>query len=74
MLDSLSDVFTLFIRGKLFRDFGNVVQQTLIGNFLAAVILIVLAKSGIPLWVDISVASIVAGAMQPWLFKDIKFA
>jgi hypothetical protein len=74
MLDSLFDVFTLFMRGKLFRDFGNVVQQTLIANFLAAVILIVLAKSGIPLWADISVASVVAGAMQPWLLKDIRFA
>jgi hypothetical protein len=74
MFDAFLDALKLFVRGKLFRDFPSVVKRTLIGNAIAAVLLIVLAKVGLPLYVVIPIASIVAGALQPWLFKDLKYA
>jgi hypothetical protein len=74
MWDSFTNAATLFFKGKLFRDFNDVVKRTLIGNAIALVLLVVLAKLGLPLWVVIPVASVVAGALQPWLFKDLKYA
>jgi hypothetical protein len=74
MWDSFTNAATLFFKGKLFRDFNDVVKRTLIGNAIALVLLVVLAKLGLPLWAVIVVSSVVAGAVQPWLFKDLKYA
>ncbi len=74
MWDAFLNAATLFCKGKLFRDFGAVVKQTLIGNAVAAILLIVLVKLGLPLWIVVPIASIVSGALQPWLFKDLKYA
>jgi len=74
MWDAFLNAVTLFLKGKLFRDFNQVVKQTLIGNAVGAVLMIVLAKIGLPLYVVIPLVSIVAGALQPWLFKDLKYA
>ncbi len=74
MWDAFLNAVTLFFKGKLFRDFGEVVKKTLIGNVVAAILLIVLAKLGLPLYVVIPIVGIVAGALQPWLFKDLKYA
>ncbi len=64
----------LFVKGKLFRDFGQVVRKTLIGNAIAAVLLVAVVKLGLPLYAGIILASLIAGALQPWLFKDLKYA
>lgn len=74
MWDAFLNAFGLFVRGKLFRDFNQVVKQTLIGTAVAATLMIVLAKIGLPLYIVVPVVSIVAGALQPWLFKDLKYA
>jgi hypothetical protein len=74
MWESFTNAATLFFKGKLFRDFNDVIKRTLIGNAVALVLLVVLAKLGLPLWVVILIASVVAGALQPWLFKDLKYA
>lgn len=74
MFDAFLDALKLFLKGKLFRDFNQVVKQTLIGNAVAAVLMIVLAKVGLPLYVVVPLVSIIAGALQPWLFKDLKYA
>lgn len=74
MWDAFVNALTLFIKGKLFRDFNAVVKQTLIGNAVGAILLILLAKVGLPLYVSVPLVGIVAGALQPWLFKDLKYA
>ncbi|MFN8553131.1 MAG: hypothetical protein U0103_16785 [Candidatus Obscuribacterales bacterium] len=74
MWDAFLDALKLFVKGKLFRDFNQVVRQTLIGNAVAAVLIIVLAKLGLPLYIAVPLVSIIAGALQPWLFKDLKYA
>ncbi len=74
MWEAFLNALTLFMKGKLFRDFNQVVKQTLIGNAVAVVLLIVLAKVGLPLYVAVPLVGIIAGALQPWLFKDLKYA
>jgi hypothetical protein len=63
----------LFFRGKLFADPGKVVRQLLIGIFVTAALLVILAKVGAPLWLAALVAALLGGGMQPYLFKDLKY-
>jgi hypothetical protein len=75
---ALWDVFAnacrLFFRGKLFRDPAMVARQWTIGLAATLVMLVVLAKSGVPLWLAVGAAAAAGGALQPWLFKDLKYA
>ena len=45
----------------------------LIGIVVTAVLLIVLAKIGAPLWLAALVAALLGGGLQPYLFKDLKY-
>ena len=74
MLDMFINSFTLFWKGRLFQDLGHVIKQAVIGMVIAAVIVIVMVKIGLALWIAIVVASLVSGAIQPYLFKDLKYA
>lgn len=64
----------LFLKGKLFRDPAAVLRQWLIGLLATLVVLVLLAKLGLPLWLAVVVATLGGGALQPWLFKDLKYA
>jgi len=64
----------LFFKGKLFQDLGSVLRQAAIGIVVAAGLLIIFAKLGLPLWLSILITSFIAGLYQPWLFKDLKYA
>jgi hypothetical protein len=64
----------LFLRGKLFREPGAVFRQWLIGFAFSAASLVVLAKLGAPLWMAVAVAALAAGMLQPYLFKNLKYA
>jgi hypothetical protein len=63
----------LFFRGRLFADPGKVIRQLLIGIVVTAVLLVVLAKLGTPLWLAALVAALLGGGLQPYLFKDLKY-
>ena len=63
----------LFLKGKLFRDMGQVIRQGAIGVLIGIVLLVVLAKLGLPLLVAALVAGLGCGAAQPLLFKDLKY-
>jgi hypothetical protein len=63
----------LFFHGKLFADPGKVIRQLLIGIIVTAVLLIVLAKVGVPLWLAAFVAALLGGGLQPYLFKHLKY-
>jgi Kef-type K+ transport system membrane component KefB len=63
----------LFLRGKLFADPQKVLRQTAIGVAVAALLLIILAKLGLPLILAAAIAGILGGALQPYLFKDLRY-
>lgn len=74
MFEMFLNSATLFIQGKLFRDINSVFKQAATGMAIAAILLIVLVKTGLPLWLAIILASLVSGGIQPYLFKDLKYA
>lgn len=74
MWDMFVNSMKLFFKGKLFRDPRAVVRQWAIGFAATLVLLVILAKVGVPLAAAIAIAAIGGGALQPWLFKDLKYA
>ena len=72
MLDMVKNSIILFFRGKLFKNPHEVYRQLAIGVAVALVIFLVLAKfAGMP--IAAMVAAFIGGALQPYLFKDLKF-
>ncbi len=63
----------LFFRGKLFADPAKVYRQLAIGAIVTALLLVILAQIGAPLWSAALVAGLVGGALQPYLFKDLRY-
>ena len=74
MWDMFGSSLQLFLKGKLFRDPGAAFRQWLIGFVVALVVVVVVAKLGVPLRLSVVVAALATGLMQPYLFKNLKFA
>jgi Kef-type K+ transport system membrane component KefB len=63
----------LFFRGRLFANPAQVYRQIAIGVLAAAVVLFVLAMIGVPVWLAALIAGFAGGALQPYLFKDLRY-
>lgn len=73
MWDMFQNSFKLFLKGKLFRDPREVLKKWLIGTVVALVAVVVLARVGLPLWLAVVLSAFAAGALQPYLFRDLKY-
>ncbi len=74
MFDMFKNSATLFIQGKLFQDLPSVFRKLAIGIVIAVVLLVLLAKLGLSVGLATIVSALVSGALQPFLFKDLKYA
>ena len=72
MLQMFLNSVRLFLRGKLFRDSRQVLGKWLIGFVLTLTVLLVLGFTVSPL-AGVILASLLGGALQPYLFKDLKY-
>lgn len=73
MWDMFINSLRLFLKGKLFREPRMVMRQWLIGVAVTLLALVLLAKLGLPLWLSVLLASLGGGALQPFLFKNLKY-
>jgi hypothetical protein len=73
-MDMFVNAVTLFLKGKLFRDLKLVIRQQLIGVAVTLILVVLSRKLGLPLWAAVVLASFVGGVLQPYLFKDLKYA
>jgi hypothetical protein len=64
---------SLFFRGKLFADPAKAYRQLAIGIAATAIVMIVAGSAGAPLWAAALVAGLAGGALQPYLFKDLRY-
>jgi hypothetical protein len=74
MLDMFFNSLKLFFKGKLFREPAQVARQWLIGLVAAALLLPLLVKLGLPVWLAVVLVALGVGALQPWLFRNLKYA
>ncbi|HXQ41006.1 MAG TPA: hypothetical protein VN821_07055 [Candidatus Udaeobacter sp.] len=63
----------LFFHGRLFADPKLVLRQLAVGIVATAILLTVVAKLGAPLWLAALLAGFLGGALQPYLFKDLRY-
>ncbi|MGH1394520.1 MAG: hypothetical protein ACRAVC_10860 [Trichormus sp.] len=62
----------LFFEGRLLREPVYVVRQAVIGSSIGFFTFVLLALLQLPLAYVVGISSVVAGAVMPWLFKDLK--
>lgn len=74
MWDMFFNSLKLFFKGKLFREPAQVARQWLIGFVAALLVLVVLVKLGVAVWLAVVLVALGAGALQPWLFRNLKYA
>lgn len=74
MWDLFTNSLKLFVKGKLFREPAAVFRQWLIGFAVAVAIVVLLVKIGAAAWLAVVVAAVVSGGLQPFLFKNLKYA
>jgi hypothetical protein len=72
MFQMFTSSVQLFLKGKLFRDGRQVFTQWLKGFFLTLGLLLIAGWVFNPI-VGVILASLVGGALQPYLFKDLKY-
>jgi len=73
MWEMTKNTIGLFFAGKLFAEPRMVCRQLAIGVLTTAVVLVGLAETGAPYWLAALVAGLIGGAMQPYLFKDLRY-
>ena len=74
MIDMFFNSVSLFLKGKLFKDVSKVFRQVLVGMAITAGICLGLSIAGIPMVFAVLAGALIGGAVQPWLFKDLKYA
>lgn len=72
MFDMFLNSAKLFLRGKLFQDFGQVLKQWLIGLAITLIVLLALSWLVNTLTAAI-IGGLLGGALMPYLFKDLKY-
>ena len=64
----------LFLKGKLFRDPKAVLLRWFVGFAIALAAVLILRLLGVPVWLAVVLASLAVGVIQPYLFRDLKYA
>lgn len=73
MWEMAQSSITLFFRGKLFADPAMVARQLALGAAATAILTIVVAELGAPVWVAALIGGFGGGALQPYLFRDLRY-
>ena len=72
MFQMFASSVQLFLRGKLFRDGRQVFSQWLKGFVITLAVMVIAGLMFMP-WVGVILGSLIGGALQPYLFKDLKY-
>lgn len=73
MIEMFFNSVVLFMKGKLFQDQRLVLLRSSIATTVTALLCLILALAGVPLWAAILVAALIGGGMQPYLYKDLRY-
>ena len=73
MIEALKIGIRLFLTGKLFKDNRSVMRLLLVGAATGASVLVITSLL-MPLWTASMIGGATTGLLQPYLFRNIKFA
>jgi hypothetical protein len=69
-----TSAMSLFFRGRLFAEPGKAYLLVALGGALTAAIFLALAFAGLPVLAAAAIAGFLGGGLQPFLFKNIRYA
>ena len=64
---------SLFFRGRLFAEPLKAYRQIAIGIGVTALLLVAIAMAGAPVWVASLAGAAIGGALQPYLFRNLRY-
>jgi len=74
MFEMVRNSIGLFFSGKLFAEPARAYTQLAIGILFAALCFILATRvAGLPYWASAAVAGFFGGALQPRLFRDLRY-
>lgn len=73
MLAMVNSAIGLFFRGRLFAEPGKAYLQLAIGMIFTAACLLAAMLGGLPLLSAAVVAGFLGGALQPYLFRNLRY-
>jgi hypothetical protein len=73
VFDTVLSSVGLFFSGKLFQDTALATRLLLAGALLGAVVTVGLGLF-VPLWAAAVAGGLASGLVQPWLYRNIKYA
>ena len=73
MFDTLITSAKLFFQGKLFQNTALAIRLLVMGAAAAAAVTILVGMVA-PLWAAALAGGVVGGLLQPWLYRNIKYA
>jgi hypothetical protein len=63
----------LFLRGKLFQSPRHVLRQSAVGALITMLLCVALVKLLDTIWLGVLISAVLGGALQPLLFKNLKY-
>ena len=73
MFEMLKSSINLFFRGKLFAEPTKAYTQLAIGILTAAILFVAARKAGLDAVPSAAIAGAVGGALQPYLFRNLRY-
>lgn len=73
MFEMALSSMSAFLRGRLFANNGKAFSQIAVGMASSALLFLAACKLGVSLWGAGALAGFVGGALQPFLFKNLKY-
>lgn len=74
MIEMVKNSIGLFFRGKLFAEPSKAYMQLLLGVLFTALCFIAALRfGGLPHWGAAIVAGFLGGALQPYLFRNLRY-
>lgn len=73
-VDTAVSTVQMFVRGKLFKDMKQFARQSAIGIVITAAVVTGLSFAGLSPLGAAGVGGFLGGVLQPFLFKDLKYA
>lgn len=74
MIDMVRNSIGLFLRGRLFAEPGKAYAQLALGvMFTVLCFIAALRFGGLPHWAAAVIAGFLGGALQPYLFRNLRY-
>ncbi|MCC7253163.1 hypothetical protein [Hyphomicrobium sp.] len=73
MLEMVRSSASLFFQGKLFAEPLKAYTQLALGILIAAIVLVAAREGGLALVPAAALAGFIAGALQPYLFRNLRY-